>query len=179
MSTPTDPKLLRLQRAIRAFDGRLRVRVGGLLFDDEVISSSGLVLVEHEGLWSEEPFWTPPGGGVEFGEALDEALRREVLEEVGLNVEVGPLRYVLDFVRMPLHAISFYFEVQAPAGLPPTLHPGYDPEHGDDQLIRDVRLVPFEQLPTLNLYPGGLAARLVEDTREGFPNGTQYLGTLR
>ena len=178
MSTPTDPKLTRLKTALKAFDGRVRVRVGGLLFDDAA-SPSGLVLVEHGGIWSEEPFWTPPGGGVDFGEALDEALRREVQEEIGLEVEVGPLRYVLDFVRMPLHAVSFYFEVGAQGSLPPALRPGCDPELGDDQLIRAVRLVPFKELPTLNVYPQGLAERLTADARDGFPGSTQYLGTLR
>jgi 8-oxo-dGTP diphosphatase len=178
VSIPTDPKLTRLKSALQHVDGRLRVRVGGLLFDDEA-SLSGLVLVEHEGIWSDEPFWTPPGGGVEFGEALDEALRREVEEEIGLDVEVGPLRYVLDFVRMPLHAVSFYFEVHVVGGLPPALSLGRDPELGDDQLIRAVRLVPFEELAALNVYPEGLAERLVADAREGFSGGTQYLGTLR
>ena len=35
--------------------------------------------------------WTLPGGGVEFSESLDEALVREVREETGYVVEVGPL----------------------------------------------------------------------------------------
>ena len=61
----------------------------------------------------DQPFWTPPGGGVEFGEPLESALRREVAEETGVDVEVGPLRYVVDFVRPPLHAVSFYFSCRA------------------------------------------------------------------
>jgi 8-oxo-dGTP diphosphatase len=35
--------------------------------------------------------WSLPGGRVEFGESLEIALRREVMEETGLQIEIGPL----------------------------------------------------------------------------------------
>ncbi|MFD3518815.1 NUDIX domain-containing protein [Streptomyces sp. NPDC058657] len=37
--------------------------------------------------------WITPGGGIEEGESADSALRRELVEEVGLAFE-GPLRHV-------------------------------------------------------------------------------------
>ncbi len=33
-------------------------------------------------------FWAKPGGGVEFGEKIEDAVRREVKEELGVDVEI-------------------------------------------------------------------------------------------
>ena len=156
--------------------GHVRVRVGALLFDDPA-APAAVLLAEHGGLWEDRPFWTPPGGGVEFGEPLADALRREVSEETGLSVEVDEVRYVLDFVRPPLHAVSFYLECTADdLG---RMRLGADPELGDRQILRGVRMVPLDELPALTVYPEPFAHRLAADARAGFPDGTAYLGTFR
>lgn len=157
--------------------GHVRVRVGALLFDDPD-APTAVLLAEHRGIWEDRPFWTPPGGGVEFGESLAEAVRREVREETGLDAEVGPVRYVLDFVRPPLHAVSFYLACHAPGLADARL--GSDPElAADDQLLRDLNMTPFDALGAITLYPEPFVGRLADDARAGFPDGTVYLGTYR
>ncbi len=159
-----------------AYRDHVRVRAGAL-----VVRADRLLLVEHDGLWEPGAFWTPPGGGVAFGEGLAEALAREVREETGLDVTVGPLRYVLDFVRPPLHAVSFYFscEVTGDPGAPaPAPALGRDPEL-ETQMLRSVRWVPLDHLAGLTLYPEPFHTHLADDVRAGFPGGPRYLGTFR
>lgn len=156
---------------VAQYGNRLRVRVGALIFDD----SGAVLMVEHEGLDGETRFWTPPGGGVNFGESLTEALQREVYEETGLTIKTGHLHYVLDFARLPLHAVSFYFGVLEIQG---DVHTGTDPEF-TEQFIRNVRYIPLDELQQLTVFPEGLPEKLLRDIRDGFPEITQYLGTLR
>lgn len=59
-----------------------RVSVSALIFKGE------RVLLAHRRAID---WWNLPGGAVDPGETVDEALRREVREETGLEVEVGQL----------------------------------------------------------------------------------------
>jgi 8-oxo-dGTP diphosphatase len=49
--------------------------------------------------------WSLPGGKVERGESLTAALAREILEECGLVVSVGPLVEVVEFIDERVHYV--------------------------------------------------------------------------
>lgn len=53
-----------------------------------VIFNEGRVLLAHR---RDIDWWNLPGGGMETGETVEEAMRREVREETGLEVEVEHL----------------------------------------------------------------------------------------
>lgn len=58
--------------------------------------------------------WSLPGGGVGFGESVDRAMRREVREETGLEVDARRLAAVYSLPHR--NAISLLFECQPASG---------------------------------------------------------------
>ena len=84
------------------------VRVYGLL-----INTKNEILVSDErraGI----SFTKFPGGGLEFGEGLSEALTREFSEEMGIEITVENLFYVNDFFQVSAfnedhQLLSFYY----------------------------------------------------------------------
>ncbi len=53
--------------------------------------------------------WSLPGGRLEAGEYLADGLRREVLEETGLEVEIGELVGIFEVVGDPHYVILDFF----------------------------------------------------------------------
>ena len=117
---------------ISEFSEKIRVRACGVYLENNAI-----LLAKHEGLGPAGFLWSPPGGGVEFGETLEEAIRREFEEETGLSVEVRQFQLFHQFVAPPLHALEFFFRVEKVGG---SVQLGYDPEmESDHQLLSELR----------------------------------------
>jgi mutator protein MutT len=65
-----------------------------------IVNNMGQVFLSRRGpkAGNERGLWEFPGGAVEFGETLAHALRREVFEEYGIEIEVGALLDVVDHI---------------------------------------------------------------------------------
>ena len=63
-----------------------------------IVDGDGQVLLTKRSIPPFQGEWVMPGGKIDLGEPIVEALRREVWEEVGLEVEVGRLIDVFEHV---------------------------------------------------------------------------------
>jgi len=87
-----------------------------------VVVRGGRALIVKRGHEPRKGEWSLPGGVVELGEPLTDALRREVLEETGLAVEVGAVIETFDRIhhdtdgRVRYHFVIVDFLCRAPTG---------------------------------------------------------------
>jgi len=132
-----------------------------------ILRGSKILLARHEK--EGRSYWVLPGGGVDFGETVGEALVREVREEAGFQVRLGELVMLNDSIPPDRHRhiLNLYFLAEITGG---ELRVGQD-----DKRLRDVRFVEIDSLPELILYPD-IRERLYEGIRNGFPRTGIYLG---
>jgi 8-oxo-dGTP diphosphatase len=90
----------------RSYPERPIVGVGAVILDDE--KRVLLVKRAHEPLKGE---WSLPGGGVDIGETLEAAVAREVLEETGLTVKVGPLVEIVERITRDERGVQYHFVI--------------------------------------------------------------------
>ncbi len=117
-----------------------RVAVGAVVFKDEK------VLLVKRGNAPAKGKWAIPGGRVNLGETLQEAVRREIIEETGITVDPGKPILVFDPIirdeegRIVFHYVIIDYEARYVSG---EIQPGDDAE--------DVRWVSRQQLRTIDV----------------------------
>lgn len=88
-----------------------------------MVDSEGRLLVVRRAKAPYEGRWTLPGGAVERGERLVEAVAREVREETGLEVTVDGLACHLEHIDDVHHYVILDFHARPEGG---RLRPGSD-----------------------------------------------------
>ncbi|MDO8488450.1 MAG: NUDIX hydrolase [bacterium] len=71
-------------------------------------------LLVREKLEGDKEWWIVPGGKVEFGESLEEAARREILEETGIKTKKLEFLYFYEaiFPKFNYHTVIFFYRVR-------------------------------------------------------------------
>jgi ADP-ribose pyrophosphatase YjhB (NUDIX family) len=149
------------------------IRVYGILLNE-----NKQVLVSDEKIRGD--FFTKfPGGGLEFGEGTRDCLKREFLEEMNLNVEVGDHIYTTDFYQMSAfnpsqQIISIYYFAKAlePITVPLRLNPfEFDEDqhklYETTQEIESFRFIDWDQFGehAVHLPIDKVVARLLKNGR--------------
>ena len=127
----------------RRYPTRPLLGVGAVIFE-----GSRVLLIER----GQEPlkgWWTLPGGLVEAGERLDQALRREVMEETGLLVEPLTVAAIFERIiddgqgRLEYHYVIIDYLCRPAGGVL---------RHGSD--VADARWVELDALHEYRIAPG-------------------------
>lgn len=92
---------------------RPTIGVGAVILDDE-----GRLLCVKRGRAPAMGQWSLPGGRIEPGETAADAVAREVLEETGLQVEVGNLIGHVDIIGEDRHYVVLDFAATVVGGIP-------------------------------------------------------------
>ena len=109
-----------------------------------VVRRGSQILLIQRGQDPVQDRWSVPGGRVEPGERLVDAARREVREEVGIDIEVGALVGVVERKGPGYHVIVADFLGVCP--------PDAEPVAGDD--AADVAWVDHDELERWDLVEG-------------------------
>jgi 8-oxo-dGTP diphosphatase len=171
----------------RGLMAQVNLRVSALCVQDDCV-----LLIEHKSFAPDDPelpgrYWILPGGVVERGETLDEALRREMKEETGLSCSVGSLLFIKELLY-PYpgaeeagnmhHSVSLGFYCTVTGG---ELITGKDPEYADDQqMIVEVKWIPVAELDHYELYPPFLAGYIRQHQSGNFSTaGPEFFDSMQ
>ena len=119
-----------------------------------IVSDGKVVLIKRRF----EPLagqWSLPGGTLELGETLEAGVAREILEETGLEVEVGPVVEVFDRILLdPDRRVRYHFVL---------IDYLCRPTGGSlaaDSDVADAALVARDDIPSYRLTPKAAAVAL-------------------
>jgi 8-oxo-dGTP diphosphatase len=120
------------------------VRVYGLLINEQAE-----ILISDERV-EDRTFTKFPGGGLELGEGLKDALKREFMEECNLEVEVLEHFYTTDFYEQSSfndsQILSIYYFVKATSAINLSFKTRqYDFSAGTDQSFRWIKLADLKE----------------------------------
>jgi ADP-ribose pyrophosphatase YjhB (NUDIX family) len=141
------------------------VGVGCVIFD------GASVLLGKRGQEPAKGTWSLPGGAVELGEKVVDALKREIREEIGIEIEVGGLVRVLDRVlRDEEERIRYHYVIVDYWGWKVS----GEPKPGSD--TSDICFVPLEEIQKKDIHKDVLetilmAAEMKDRVRPTSPDG--------
>jgi ADP-ribose pyrophosphatase YjhB (NUDIX family) len=124
----------------------MRVRVAGLF-----LKNSSVLMVKH--LKNKRSYWLLPGGGIRLGESATAALKREIKEELNIDVVIGDLLFVVETLSDDgTHIIqpTFIIEVDSFDNI----------KVGRDRRVIAYKLFNIDEIRGITVYPD-IAAEII------------------
>lgn len=80
--------------------------------------------------------WEFPGGKIELGEVPEKALARELLEELNIQAEIGPLKFATTHNYGEVGVLILFYEINFWKGQPEAAHHDEIKWVGPDELLK-------------------------------------------
>ena len=121
--------------------------------------ASGIIIKNNEILLihrirDDKEYWVIPGGSIEQGESIEQALDREILEELGVRVEQKELLFEMENSGRS----EYHFLIKQYSGEPKMGGPELTRMNEQNQFILETR--DLTKLSEINLLPFGVADKL-------------------
>lgn len=138
-----------------------RIRASGAALD----SSGNILLLTH--VRDRGSFRVLPGGGVDFGESIESALRREIHEELGIECKAGNIFAVGELIEKDRHVLDVFLTVDVQK------NSRFRIQYSEG--ISDVGWFPIVDLDTIFMLPP-VVIPVLKSLCSGNHAGISYLG---
>ncbi len=117
----------------------IRVRAAAFIKKNEK-----LLLLQH--YKNGKKYWVIPGGGVEFGEKIEDALKRELKEELNIIINVRDLLFINESIYpdRSRHIINLYFDCDYIKGII---------KLGHEKRLSDFKFFSLNEIEKIKIYP--------------------------
>jgi len=132
-----------------------------------IIDGDKLLLTKNQD--DQGHFYLFPGGGQEHGETLEQAVKRECIEEIGQQVEVGALLFIREYIGKnhehaafdyDFHQVEHYFICDLGNGN----RENAEPTNPDSYQV-GLEWLPLDRLRDYRIYPKELLQHIIKYTQ--------------
>lgn len=118
----------------------IRIRIGVIIVRDDKI-----LLIEH--VKNGHSYWLIPGGGLNYGETIEECAKREMKEETNLDISLDRYLFSSETIAPDgsRHIVNLFFlgEINGDSTM----------SVGDEERLRSLAFVPVRDLEDIEFHP--------------------------
>ncbi|MDI6781250.1 MAG: NUDIX hydrolase [bacterium] len=109
-----------------------------------ILKDGKILMVRHKK--GDKKYWLLPGGRIEYGETMIETLKREMIEETGLKINVGNLMFVSEAIPEDnhRHIVNMFFEAEIIGG---------EMMLGNEEILDAVEFIDIDKIDEIIMYP--------------------------